>query len=96
MKPTDPRYDERVIVTDSDGKDASAAMERQIGFRTGKYKVPKPRPAEIEEKAKKRKGVTSRDQRELDALIGSTVPNYKDGGLIDRKAIRGKTRGKMC
>lgn len=94
-KPTDSSYDEKPVYTDESGKDASLAMEREMGFRMGKYKLPKPRPKEIEEKAKRMRGLTDSDKKELDILIDSTT-RYKDGGLVDRKAIRGKTRGKIC
>lgn len=93
MKPTDQRYSESVVYTDKDGNDASVAMEREIGFRAGKYKLPKPRPKSIEEKGKKMRGLTDSDKKELDILVESTA--MKNGGLVDRRAIRGKTRGKI-
>lgn len=47
--------------------------------------IPKPRP----------KRVTSEDQEKLRKLIKSTT-GYKSGGMIDRAAIKGKTKGKVC
>lgn len=71
----------------------NAAMGNPVNIR------PRPRPPEVIEaakKARKRKGVTPEDQSELNNLLRATTPSYKNGGMVDRAAIRGKTKGKIC
>lgn len=44
---------------------------------------------------KKPQRVTPEDQASMKKLIKKTT-GYKNGGMIDRAAVRGKTKGKIC
>ena len=58
------------------------------GAMTGKKKVPLPRP-------RPKKKLAPLDTEGMAKLSGS-VAKKAGGGMIDRAAIRGKTKGKIC
>jgi len=94
----------------SDGMDriGMAILADEASSYKKKIPTPKPRPQSIVEAAKrrkkvapKRKKITAEDiERGLvspgDANDEMMIPAFKNGGMIDRKAVRGKTRGKIC
>lgn len=67
--------------------------------------LPRPRPKNLPKPqpkpAMKRKKITAEDIRKGrvspgDANDEMMLDGFKNGGMIDRAAIRGKTRGKIC
>lgn len=65
-----------------------------------KFPLPKSRPVVV---VKKKKVILPKKPTEEDIKLGrisigdaNDMAGYKSGGMIDRSAIRGKTRGKIC
>jgi hypothetical protein len=92
-------------ISDKDKLGIAILSEEASNYKK-KMRVPEPRPQSIKDKSSKpsvetRKKITTEDIRKGiitpgDANDEMIFGTYKNGGLVDRRAIRGKTRGKIC
>ena len=85
-------------ISDKDKLGMAALAASVASAPKKKFPLPKPRPKQAAPALKKRKMPTAEDVAKGRISIGDAndMAGYKSGGMIDRAAIKGKTRGKIC
>ena len=83
-------------ISDAD-KLGMAALAASASAPKKKFPLPKPRPPVVPKRVIKKKP-TAEDVAKKRISIGDAndMAGYKSGGMIDRAAVKGKTRGKIC
>lgn len=84
-------------ISDKDKLGMAALAASVASAPKKKFPLPKSRPA-LEPKRVVKKKPTAEDVAKGRISIGDAndMAGYKGGGMIDRAAIKGKTRGKIC